>query len=139
MSRSGYTDDCDTQWQFVLWRGAVASAIRGKRGQQFLGEMLAAMEALPEKKLTSWELEADGQVCAIGSVGRARGIDMSKLDPEDCDRVAAAFGISRALACEIVWQNDEATWSAEETPERRFERMKAWAERNLKKSASNAP
>ena len=34
MSRSGYTDECDG-WELVRWRGAVNSAIRGKRGQAF--------------------------------------------------------------------------------------------------------
>jgi len=31
MSRSGYSDDFgnDYQWQQIMWRGAVASAIRG--------------------------------------------------------------------------------------------------------------
>jgi len=28
MSRSGYTDDCDEQWQFIMWRGSVKSSIR---------------------------------------------------------------------------------------------------------------
>lgn len=35
MSRSGYTDDCDG-WQLIMYRGAVASAIRGARGQRLL-------------------------------------------------------------------------------------------------------
>lgn len=46
MSRSGYSDDID-QWDLICWRGAVASAIRGKRGQAFLLEMWKAMTALP--------------------------------------------------------------------------------------------
>ena len=36
MSRSGYSDDCETMG---LWRGAVERAIYGKRGQTFLREM----------------------------------------------------------------------------------------------------
>lgn len=32
MSRCGYSDDYD-QWALIRWRGAVESAIRGKRGQ----------------------------------------------------------------------------------------------------------
>jgi hypothetical protein len=43
--------------------------------------------------------------------------------------VAKAFGISPALAREIVFENDEACWK--ETPEARYIRMKKWAERNL--------
>jgi hypothetical protein len=47
MSRSQYIDDCDDNWQLIRWRGMVASAIRGKRGQQFLKDLLAALDAMP--------------------------------------------------------------------------------------------
>lgn len=126
MSRSGYSDDCDDNWQHICWRGAVASAIRGKRGQAFLAEMLQAFEALPEKKLIADDLERSGAVCAIGAVGRSRGLDMSGLDPEDYENVAAAFGIPRALAQELVWLNDEETswFRTPETDEARFVRMR---------------
>lgn len=131
MSRSGYTDDGwdddNTGW---LWRGAVASALKGKRGQAFLHEMLQAMAALPERKLIDGELEHEGAVCAIGAVGKARGIDMSGIDPEDYEAVAAKFGIAKAMAQEIVYINDEGT-GYNETPERRFERMRHWIESEL--------
>ena len=44
MSRSGYGDDYgdDDPLAIGRWRGAVNSAIRGKRGQQTLREILAA-------------------------------------------------------------------------------------------------
>lgn len=131
MSRSGYDDsgDFDT-WAHIRWRGAVDAAIKGGRGQAFLHEMLQAMAALPERKLISHDLEKDGAVCAIGAVGKARGVDMSKLDPEDCDTVANTFGIARALAQEIVYMNDEAP-PYNETPEERFERMRRWIEKEL--------
>ena len=123
MSRSGYSDDLE-QWDLIRWRGAVRSAIRGKRGQAFLGEMLAALDALPEPKLIANELVEDGAVCAIGAVGKARGLDMSGLDPEDPETLSNEFGISVAMAKEIVWLNDE--WSYRETPEQRHTRMRAW-------------
>ncbi|ENQ7660184.1 hypothetical protein ACEQOL_006537 [Pseudomonas aeruginosa] len=46
MSRSGYCDDLDN-WSLICWRGAVSSAIKGKRGQAFLIELreAAAREA----------------------------------------------------------------------------------------------
>lgn len=137
MSRSGYSDDIDDQWGWIRWRGTVASAIRGKRGQAFLTEMLAAMDALPEKKLVAWQLEAEGQVCAIGSVGRQRGVDMTKLDPEDYDTVAGTFGVATPLAQEIVWMNDEAG-PFKETPEQRFARMRKWVQSKLRASPSPA-
>lgn len=131
MSRSGYSDGLDNSWELICWRGAVASSIRGKRGQAFLREMLAAMDALPEKKLIAHDLEKDGAVCAIGSVGKARGINMADLDPEDREGVAAAFGIAPALAAEIVYMNDEwASWN-KDTAEDRFDRMRRWIESQL--------
>lgn len=130
MSRSGYCDDWDDQWGLILWRGAVNSAIKGKRGQAFLKEMLGAMDAMAEKKLIAGELEEDGEVCAIGSVGKARGINMDGIDPVDSEEVAAIFGISNALAREVVYMNDEGT-SVSETPERRFERMREWIVRHI--------
>lgn len=133
MSRSGYSDDIE-QWSLIRWRGAVASAIRGRRGQAFLKELLTALDALLEKRLIAQELEEDGAVCALGSVGKARGLDMSRLDPEDHESVAAAFNIPHALACEIMWENDDGTWR-HETPEGRYERVRAWVVKNIREPA----
>jgi hypothetical protein len=52
MGRAGYSEDCDG-WALIRWRGAVTSAIRGKRGQAFLREMLDALDALPVKRIAS--------------------------------------------------------------------------------------
>jgi hypothetical protein len=144
MSRSGYVDDCDDYLQFGRWRGVVASSIRGKRGQKILKEMLAALDAMPIKRLVANELEATDLVsfshwgmikapgvCAIGAVGKARGIDMASLDPDDYSSVAGAFDIAEPLAQEIVWMNDEAgPWR--ETPEQRFARMREWVASKIK-------
>ena len=131
MSRSGYTDGSDDNWQLIKWRGQVASSIRGSRGQAFLREMLAAMDALPVKELIAHDLDRNGAVCAIGSLGRARGIDMSSIDPEDYDRVAGVFGVAPQLAQEVVYMNDEGTYRTE-TPYQRFERMRSWIVANIK-------
>jgi len=130
MSRSGYSDDYDNEWALIRWRGAVASAIRGKRGQAFLKEMLAALDALPEKRLVAHELEMGGQVCALGAVGRARGLDMSELDPEEFERVALWFRMTEAMAREVMYLNDDHYRS--ETPEERFARMRAWIEKQIR-------
>lgn len=127
MSRSGYSDDYDDQWALIRWRGAVTSAIRGKRGQKFLREMATALDALPDKILIAEELEQDGAVCALGSVGKARGIDMAKIDPEDWDTVSAAFGIPDALAREIMWENDEGNYRFE-SPAERWKRVRTWVQ-----------
>lgn len=134
MSRSGYVNDLEA-WTSICWRGAVKSAIRGKRGQAFLQEMLAAFDAMPEKALIAHDLEKGGAVCAIGAVGAARGVDMSQLDPEDYDTIAGVFGISHALTREIFDLNDEPTWldsSQAEAPCKRFDRMRTWVERHIK-------
>jgi hypothetical protein len=126
MSRSGYYYDID-QWELIKWRGAVARAIRGKRGQAFLLEMWKAMQALPEHKLIAGALEANGAVCAIGSVGKSRNIDMSEIDPDDHEGIASLFGIPHSLACEIMYMNDEGFFN----PEVCFDQMKTWIEKNL--------
>lgn len=95
----------------------------------FLREMLDALDDLPEKVLIADELIQEGAVCAIGSVGKSRGIDMAKLDPEDPDQVAATFGISSALSREIAYVNDE--WNRNDTPAERFVRVRAWVVKQL--------
>lgn len=125
MSRSGYSDDCYGA-ELVLWRGAVTSALCGKRGQAFLREMLAALDALPEQKLVSSVLVADGACCAMGAVAVARDADVSGIDPFNRHQVAEAFGISGAMAAEIAYVNDEGNYRGEETPKQRFVRVRKW-------------
>ncbi len=127
MSRSGYVDDCEN---LAMWRGQVASAIRGKRGQAFLRELLEALDGMPEKRLIANELRKEGAVCALGSVGERRGIDLESLDPHDYDTLSGVFGIAHQLVQEIEWLNDEA--GRHDTPETRWQRIRTWAARNLK-------
>lgn len=134
MSRSGYMDDQDCEFSNIMqinWRGAVKSAMHGKRGQAFLKEALAVLEAMPVKRLITDDLERNGEVCFLGAVGKARGIDMSKLDPEYSNQVAGVFGIADAMARELVYMNDEANYLSE-SPEARYERMLAWVKTQIK-------
>jgi len=133
MSRSGYSYDCEG-WQFAMWRGAVASAFRGRRGQAFLRELLAALDALPEKRLVKNELQTDGAVCALGAVGKARGLDMAKIDPDDHEGVATKFDVAHAMACESMYENDEF-WRPE-SPEGRFHRMRRWIASQIKEAVA---
>jgi hypothetical protein len=161
----------------------VKNSIRGKRGQRFLKEMLAVLDAMPVKRLIAHELATDGhesldgyydwdknpepgdigvvycemgaivggdelinpstgkpirvgEVCAIGSVGKARGVDMSPLNPEDTEGVAAFFDIADPLAREIFYLNDE--YNCQETPEQRWVRMRAWVASAIKEEPANA-
>ncbi len=132
MSRSGYSDDDDDPRAAAMWRGQVASTIRGKRGQAFLRELVDALDAMPAKRLIAKELRLDGQVCALGSVGARRGIDLETLDPEDYDTLASVFGVAHQLIQEIEYINDEASYWGWATPERRWQYVRNWAQRNLK-------
>lgn len=129
MSRSGYSDDLEPR---VLngWRGVVASSLRGKRGQALLRDLVAKLEAMPEKKLAAYVLERDGEVCALGELGRARGLDLQSVDPEDYDAVAKLFDVPAPLVRELVNENDEGGW-VNEKPEHRWGRMHHWATRHI--------
>lgn len=161
MSRSGYSDDIDDPLALGRWRAQVRSATRGKRGQKLLRDLLAALDAMSEKRLVTDTLEIsaaadekhaqswvnmfndpsaadryrseyvdkrpaeyrEGDVCALGALGRVRKLDMSELDPDEPEGVAAAFDIASPLAREIVYMNDEGPY---ETPEARWQRMRKW-------------
>lgn len=147
MSRSGYTDDYD-DGRLNLYRANVDRAILGKRGQAFLREMAAALDAMAVKELVADEIVRDeAHVCAIGSVALARKMNVKALDPSDGDAVAEAFGIARPLACEIAYENDECSPRYErappgpdgafralppETPAERWQRMRKWVADNLR-------
>lgn len=133
MSRSGYVDDDCDNWSHIKWRGQVASAIRGKRGQSFLRDLRDALDAMPNKRLIANDLIRQGDVCAIGALGVARGTQMDDLDPDEYYDVAKRFGIAHQLAQEIVWMNDEcACWK--ESPESRWCRMRAWISSLIKEA-----
>lgn len=144
MGRAGYTDDFDNEWANIRWRGQVASATRGKRGQKLLTDLLVALDAMPEKRLVTGELETeDGDVCGLGALGRARGLDMARLDPEEPDQVAAAFDIAAPLAREIVYVNDEyfeyeyvGNVQVDITPEKRWTKMREWVVAQIRPAQS---
>lgn len=143
MSRSGYTDD-PNNWAMIKWRGRVASAIRGKRGQQLLRELAAAMDAMPVKELVTNDLQRDGGYCALGVVGAARGVDLASIDTEDPEQLSRAFNIAEPMAQEIEYINDECgndyknvngKWvHAPETPEERWQRVRKWVAEQIKPS-----
>ena len=150
MSRSGYTDDYDDDdLALGRWRGMVASAIRGKRGQRLLTDLLAALDAMPRKELITHELEQfnpdDGrlEVCALGALGHARGIDMAKVDASEPEEVAGVFDIAECLAQEIVYINDEhfdCRWDGNKrvdiTPEERWTGMRAWVAKAIREEGA---
>lgn len=141
MSRSGYDYDCDDQWGLIRWRGAVASSIRSKNGQAFLRELLAALEAMPEKKLIGHSFSKEGAYCTLGVIGAMRGVEMPRIDYDDDNdpwairaQVKQALHIPGALAAEIMFENDEGDWRDNETPEQRWQRMHKWVTGQIKDS-----
>lgn len=135
MSRSGYSYDCE---YLELYRGTVERALKGKRGQAFLRELVVALDAMPEKVLIAGQLvNESGACCAIGAVCKARSLDVSTVDYFDPDSVARAIGVSRSMAAEIEYMNDE--WGEPgETPSQRWERMRKWASENIVAKTANS-
>jgi hypothetical protein len=152
MSRSGYTDECENNWSLICYRGAVNQAIKGKRGQAFLREVLAALDAMPVKELIAGELEEAGQFCTLGIVGHKRGIDLSNVDTYETEKLADKFGIAESLAREIMWINDECRdhdwehvqgqgWVRKDHPNiaaKRWEDVRAWVVKHIADPASMA-
>ena len=130
MSRSGYSDDCDG-WELIRWRGAVAAAIRGTRGQELLHGLASALDAMPEKRLIAYEMVMDGEVCALGALARATGriAEVQRLDAWDREAVAKFFNIAEALAAEIAYINDADSFFL--TPRVRWMRVREWVEDQL--------
>jgi hypothetical protein len=129
MSRHGYSDSLD-DLELGRWRGVVASAARGRRGQRFFRDLIEALDALPEKRLVRNELETqDGAVCALGALGKARGVDLSTLDTTDWGELGATFDIAHQLAQEVMFNNDEPGYN---TPEERWLAIREWAVRSLR-------
>lgn len=101
--------------RMYAWDANLDRQIKGKRGQAFLRELLAALEALPSKRLVANELAKDGEVCTLGALALKRRTDAG----EDRERVLADLG-------SICVDPDQ-----EPDDERAYEDMEAWAKRVL--------
>lgn len=127
MSRSGYHDDIEGN-ELAMWRGVIASATRGRRGQRFFRDLVAALDAMPVKRLIASDLETEhGETCALGSLARKNGAALEPDDTYDYDKLGATFDIASQLAQETMFINDEAGPYRGETPEQRWERVRKWA------------
>lgn len=138
MSRSGYTDECEN---WGLYRGTVARAIRGKRGQRTLHDIRDALDAMPVKRLGANSFQRGDCPCTLGALAKHRGVNVSDLEPDpdddwvDNDVIGDRFDIARSMAAEIMYENDEhLVWGqgqVQETPEQRWQRMRDWVEKNI--------
>ena len=126
MSRHGYSDECEN---LAMWRGIIASASRGKRGQAFFRALLAALDAMPDKRLVEGELQTEeGAVCALGCLGKARGVDLESVETSDWPALGELFDIAPQLAQEVMFVNDEYGARA---PENRWRLVRDWTARQI--------
>lgn len=127
MSRLYCDQDADN-WSVIRWQGAVRSAMRGARGQAFLRELAAALDAMPVRELIASQfLDDNGCACALGVAGAARGLDMRAMDAADAANV---LQIAYSMACEIMRHNDE-DGPFDECPHARWARVRAWVQANI--------
>ena len=132
MSRSGYVEcgDIEDNWGLIRYRGAVNSAIKGKRGQKLLKELLNVLDNMDEKKLVDcsneFSFEINGQYCALGALANSRGLDVSEINPENAHIVGETFGIAESLAREIMYMNDEHPTKWNEKDSDRWLRVRMW-------------
>jgi hypothetical protein len=142
MTRLYYDDDCGPSEE-GLRQGWLRSAIRGQRGQRFLRDLVAALDALPTPELSSGALEdpETGCCCAFGAVLRFRGAENVPLwfhpEEEDMmpDSLAEPFDVSKTLAWAVVQANEEMCSSnTEQDRRRRWAEVRAWAVCNLQEA-----
>lgn len=113
-----------------MWRGIIASASRGKRGQAFFRSLVAALDAMPTKELVEGELQTDeGSVCALGCLGKHKGVDLATIDTEDWHSLGDLFDIAPQLAQEVMFVNDEQFRVS--GPEARCRIVRDWAARQI--------
>lgn len=131
MGRHGYTDDYDDDvLQLGRWRAQVSSALRGKRGQRFLRDLIHALDALPEKILIKGDLvNTEGEVCALGALGKYRSLpDIESMDSEDWEALGSVFDIADQLAQETMYVNDERDGDDGD----RWRAVREWAVKQLR-------
>jgi len=135
MSRHGLSDECDDNWAAICSAGAFKQAVYGKRGQAFLRELAAALDAMPRKELIEAALIENGECCGLGAVALARGTDVSGVCPEDYEAIARLLGISVTLTRNIEYANDESDWDYRQTErqnkERRWQTVRDWAQAHI--------
>lgn len=143
MSRHGYieADEID-HLELGRWRAQVTNAMRGRRGQALLRDLIVGLEAMPPQERELHEIVVDDgeNACALGVVARVRGVDLKDLNPhwdeefeeydvDDidpdwlADSLSDRLNIASQLAREVMWENDEHSGS----PAQRWRFMYGWA------------
>ena len=93
---SRFDSDSEEGMPWELWETVVSNALGGRKGQAALAELEAALVALPEPKLISGHLAADGAVCAVGAfIAHRRAVS----EAIDLDAVIDAMSVGVACYC----------------------------------------
>lgn len=91
MSRVHFNEDCDSPEAILdagRWENNLRRQIKGKRGQAFLRELLAALEALPSKRLIANAVARDREVCTLGALALKRRTDAGEPRVDVLDDLA---------------------------------------------------
>ena len=153
MTRHGYVDlaDLDHECEDEDCTGAcleidMQERLRSPEGQAMLRELLSALDAMPTRELYAELVQReDGSMCALGALAAKKGADLSwlrdedgqefeEITEEDTEMLAEQLGIPDDLACEVTYQNDDGG-APDETPAKRWERMRRWCVRNIGEEA----
>ena len=88
---------------------------------------------MPEKILIADDLiDNEGSPCALGVMFKSRGISSEGIDIEDSRHIGKLLNISRPMAAEIEYINDECSYRDKfEHPTLRWLRVRAWVDENL--------
>jgi hypothetical protein len=112
VSRS-WEGESDDPLDWGRYKAATRSTLRGRRGQAFLRELIAALDALHRPELSAGALgnRRTGCVCALGAIALAQGASFDDLARDNGDwgpgDAADWYNISPTLANEIISANDD--------------------------------
>jgi hypothetical protein len=134
VSRSGYTE-VEDNWALIRYRGAVNQAIKGARGQRFLKDLAAVLDAMPQKRLIENAVSVGGDFCTLGVIADAKQVGLKPVEDWDNEDASRVLGVAESLVREIVYENDEGCYRYE-TPEQRWTRMRKWVDQNIIKGES---
>jgi hypothetical protein len=140
----------------LLWEANQERSLRGRKGQDALRRLEAALLALPEKKLAANVIEdEDGVVCALGALAKHENYEGSLTLPtcpdDNCSdeewnawfgqeedggsvieaamlNLAQELQVPRLVAVAIIARNDEGHLRS---PETRYSHMLQWVQRCL--------
>lgn len=123
MGRSGYIEDGDSEDMLGIygWQANVRRCIAGRKGQAVLWELYQALEALPDRELTTGALQntETGEVCSLGALAVYRkmvippefcttgALDDEPDEYEFSEAMGPLFGIKDMLARELMYENDD--------------------------------